>query len=101
MCGRWKCGSGRRGRRKGPAKRGVFTYVRRLLLLLCLCAASLSFGQVVCIDPGHPSEVGVGTQGKKLTELKAVWVQAQMLKQRLEKRGIKVVMTKPTMNKMV
>jgi N-acetylmuramoyl-L-alanine amidase len=62
-----------------------------LFLSLLTCSG---FAQVVCIDPGHPSEVGEGTRGKKLTELHANWIEALLLKDRLEKRGIKVVMTK-------
>jgi N-acetylmuramoyl-L-alanine amidase len=68
--------------------------MRVLALLPFLVAACLAPAQVVCIDPGHPSEVGIGTQGKKLTELHANWMEALLLKQRLEKRGIKVVLTK-------
>jgi N-acetylmuramoyl-L-alanine amidase len=74
--------------------------LRRFCLFLFLLPA-WALAQVVCIDPGHPSEVGRGTQGKKLTELHANWVQAQLLKQRLEKRGIKVIMTKPREQKLV
>jgi N-acetylmuramoyl-L-alanine amidase len=54
----------------------------------------LSWAQVVCIDPGHPSEVGRGTEGKKLTEIHANWTQALLLKKRLQKLGFRVVMTK-------
>lgn len=49
---------------------------------------------VVCIDPGHPSEVGSGTKGTKTTELRIVWQVALLLRDRLEKQGVKVVMTK-------
>ncbi|RYG32538.1 N-acetylmuramoyl-L-alanine amidase, partial [bacterium] len=49
---------------------------------------------IVCIDPGHPSEVGMGTRGKKLTEVGVVWDVAQRLKTRLEKDGKTVVLTK-------
>ncbi len=57
-------------------------------------ATALASAQVVCIDPGHPSEVGEGTTGRKLSEMHAVWVEAVLLKQRLEAQGITVVMTK-------
>ncbi len=50
--------------------------------------------KVVCIDPGHPSEVGVGTQGKSLTELHANWTIAVRLRDLLTKDGYRVVMTK-------
>ena len=63
------------------------------LILLSLSATFLA-AQVVCIDPGHPSEVGMGTQGKKLTEIHAAWVEANLLKSLLEKHGVRVVMTK-------
>ena len=49
---------------------------------------------VICLDPGHPSEVGKGTRGKKVTELTAVWEIAVAAKPILEAKGIKVVMTK-------
>ncbi|RYG24981.1 N-acetylmuramoyl-L-alanine amidase [bacterium] len=50
--------------------------------------------KTVCIDPGHPSEVGVGTQGSKLTELRANWTIAVKLRDLLRKDGFRVVMTK-------
>jgi N-acetylmuramoyl-L-alanine amidase len=50
--------------------------------------------KVVCIDPGHPSENGVGTRGKKMTEVHMAWLVAQRLKSELEDAGIKVVLTK-------
>ena len=48
----------------------------------------------VCIDPGHPSEVGRGTQGRRLTELHANWEVALRLRDLLRKGGYRVVMTK-------
>ena len=51
---------------------------------------------VVCIDPGHSSEVGPGTRGRRLTELHADWVVALRLKGLLERDGYRVVMTKAT-----
>src|SRR5690348_16823259 len=69
-----------------------------MMRLLLVAGLLLSFGtagsQTICIDPGHPSEVGEGTTGKKLTEIHAAWIEASLLKQRLEKRGFKVVLTK-------
>lgn len=56
---------------------------------------------VVCLDPGHPSEVGRGTQGKKVTELQAVWDIAVLAKPLLEAKGIKVIMTKSSVDQMV
>ncbi|MBI3721009.1 MAG: N-acetylmuramoyl-L-alanine amidase, partial [Fimbriimonas ginsengisoli] len=49
---------------------------------------------MVCIDPGHPSEVGPGTRGLTITELHAAWVTALLLKERLETAGLTVVLTK-------
>lgn len=48
----------------------------------------------VCIDPGHPSEVGEGTRGKSVSEIHVAWVVAKRLQGELTKRGIRVVMTK-------
>jgi len=72
-----------------------------LLLLLAGIASAQLKGKVVCIDPGHPSEVGRGTQGKKLTEIGVAWRQAQLAKARLEKMGAKVVLTKNAEQKFV
>jgi len=49
---------------------------------------------VICIDPGHPSEVGSGTQGRHITEIEAAWQVAQRLKTELQARGMRVVLTK-------
>jgi N-acetylmuramoyl-L-alanine amidase len=49
---------------------------------------------VICIDPGHPSEVGIGTRGKKVTEVGVVWQVSLKVKKILEEEGWKVVLTK-------
>jgi len=49
---------------------------------------------VICIDPGHPSEVGSGTHGRHITEIEAAWQVAQRLQSELRARGMKVVLTK-------
>ncbi len=49
---------------------------------------------VICIDPGHPSEVGRGTHGKRLTEIHANWLVANELAALLKKDGYSVVLTK-------
>lgn len=49
---------------------------------------------MICLDPGHPSEVGPGTRGKHITEMKLVWNVSLLLRDRLEKKGMKVVLTK-------
>lgn len=51
-------------------------------------------GLTICIDPGHPSEVGRGTQGRRITEMKAAWLVALKLKDILRRDGAAVVMTK-------
>lgn len=56
---------------------------------------------LVCIDPGHPSEVGVGTRGLKLTELHAVWDVAKRLESTLIDNGYRVVLTKKTEDQFV
>ncbi len=52
--------------------------------------------KTVCLDPGHSSEVGAGTRGRRLTELHANWIVARRLKGLLERDGYRVVMTKRT-----
>ena len=51
-------------------------------------------GKRLCIDPGHPSEVGGGTHGKKITEIRAAWQVALKLKTLLTDAGAEVVLTK-------
>ena len=65
--------------------------------MVILAAAVLSIPgkhPVVCIDPGHPSEVGRGAHGKRLTEVHANWLVATELKALLVKDGYRVVLTK-------
>ncbi len=69
--------------------------------MLAVVLAGTSAAQTICIDPGHPSEVGVGTRGKKITEIQAAWRMAGWLTERLEKRGYKVVLTKAKEGQMV
>lgn len=57
--------------------------------------------QTICIDPGHPSEVGRGTGGKKISEITAAWKVAKLLEAKLKKAGYKVVLTKDAENKFV
>lgn len=51
-------------------------------------------GKRVCLDPGHPSEVGIGTQGRKLTEVGISWSIAKRLRDILNERGASVKLTK-------
>jgi N-acetylmuramoyl-L-alanine amidase len=56
---------------------------------------------VICIDPGHPSEVGTGTEGRHITEMRAAWEEARQLEKVLEARGMKVVLTKHSEKQLV
>lgn len=56
---------------------------------------------VICIDPGHPSEMGWGTSGKKLTELEVCWRVANDASTILRKAGYRVVLTKKAMREKV
>lgn len=57
----------------------------------------------ICIDPGHPSEVGEGSSYKSPTltveEPEIVFGVATKLKSKLEKKGYKVVLTKDSARK--
>lgn len=79
--------------------------IRWLTFLLLTCSSVLSLaqleGKVICIDPGHPSEVGRGTRGKKLTELEVAWKMALLVKERLQRMGAKVVLTKDSLEQFV
>lgn len=48
----------------------------------------------ICIDPGHPSEVGRGTHGRRLTEIQAAWQVSKRLAHLLRQDGFKVALTK-------
>lgn len=67
--------------------RTLLTFLLSLLVALC-CA------QTICIDPGHPSENGVGTQGKHVSELHAAWAVALRLERILKADGYTVTLTK-------
>lgn len=57
---------------------------------------------IVCIDPGHPSEVNSGkTVQNGTTETHIDWVMALKLRKDLVKLGYRVVMTKSSENEMV
>ena len=61
-----------------------------------------SRGPVVCIDPGHPSEVSAGDVSLNgITEAHADWVVALKLRAALEARGITVCMTKAKQDTLV
>jgi N-acetylmuramoyl-L-alanine amidase len=68
--------------------------MRRLASLLFLVTVAWASAQTICIDPGHPSENGIGTRGKVLTEVGVAWKVALLLKEKLENEGYTVVLTK-------
>lgn len=51
-------------------------------------------GTIICIDPGHPSEVSLGTASAEVTENHINWVIAQRLAGIVRSHGAEVVMTK-------
>ncbi|HLO97877.1 MAG TPA: N-acetylmuramoyl-L-alanine amidase [Fimbriimonas sp.] len=57
--------------------------------------------QTICIDPGHPSEVGRGAKGKSISEIEAAWKVGKLLEKELVSKGYKVVLTKSKMNQFV
>jgi len=63
--------------------------------------ASTSQAQTICIDPGHPSENGVGTHGKHISEVHAAWVVALKVQNILEADGYKVILTKNSEHEVV
>ncbi len=59
-------------------------------------------GNLVCIDPGHPSEVSSGDEIQHgVTEVEMNWQVALRLKALLEAQGVKVVMTKSALEEKV
>jgi len=68
--------------------------LRPILVTLALALTTVAFSQTICIDPGHPSENGVGTHGKHISELKAAWVVGVKLAHILRADGYTVVLTK-------
>lgn len=81
-----------------PFEVGAFRYDLQVRGVLAIGFLAVSFviapAATICLDPGHPSEVGRGTAGRKITELKAAWLVAVELKGLLQKDGHRVVMTK-------
>ncbi len=66
-----------------------------------MVAPSPLAGTTIVVDPGHPSEVGIGTRGARVTELEICWKIGLSLKEYLQRRGATVVLTKRTMNERV
>lgn len=75
--------------------------MRWLFSAVILGLAVAGFAQTICIDPGHPSEVGMGTQGKKVTEVQIAWEIAGQFAVALKKEGYTVVLTKGAERTMV
>lgn len=68
--------------------------MRLLLAVVVPFCTAVAAAQTICIDPGHPSENGMGTKGKKTTEVNVAWEVALKLKQELKNKGYTVVLTK-------
>ncbi|MEZ0327398.1 MAG: N-acetylmuramoyl-L-alanine amidase [Fimbriimonas sp.] len=71
------------------------------MLVTFAALLALSFSPMICIDPGHPSEVGRGTQGRRITEIGAAWQVGVALKAKLMQRGYRVVLTKKSIGELV
>ncbi len=65
-----------------------------MIHLLAVLIIGGSQTATICIDPGHPSEIGRGTKGKHISEIHANWLVGQELGQLLKDKGYKVVFTK-------
>jgi len=65
-----------------------------IALAASLVLSTFATAQTICIDPGHPSENGVGTHGIHISELHAAWLVALKLNSLLSAAGYKVVMTR-------
>jgi N-acetylmuramoyl-L-alanine amidase len=70
-------------------------------MLIAIGLSAAPSKPVVCIDPGHPSEVSRGTSGRRITEIAAAWKVASLLRKDLESRGVTVVMTKSAPEQLV
>jgi len=75
--------------------------MRALFALALSLVGTVGSAQTIVIDPGHPSEVGVGTKGRRTTELKVAWEVGLALRNRLRREGYAVVMTKQRLNERV
>lgn len=75
--------------------------MRLFLALTFLAFASFGLSQTICIDPGHPSENGRGSKGKRLTEVEVAWRVGVRLKELLAEDGYTVVLTKASQEESV
>jgi len=74
---------------------GVRLLVTALAAVCFAAARSRPPAPIVCIDPGHPSEISLGDERiNGITEAHADWIVALKLRAALEARGIVVCMTK-------
>jgi len=75
----------------------------QLLAILLIAAAGRAGSptRTICIDPGHPSEVGRGTSGRKVSEIHVAWEVAKRLEAKLIAKGFRVVLTKSAENEFV
>lgn len=71
------------------------------LFLPLVIALGQAARPVICIDPGHPSEIGRGTHGRHLTEIHANWLVSNELAVLLRRDGYRVVLTKRSENEKV
>ena len=69
--------------------------------MLVLASFVVSLPLTICIDPGHPSEVGGGTSGKNVSEIHIAWAVAKKLETILEQKHVRVVLTKHSENQFV
>jgi N-acetylmuramoyl-L-alanine amidase len=58
-------------------------------------------GPIICVDPGHPSEVSDGTKGGLITEMHAAWLVSLKFRALLVSAGYQVVLTKTSEKQMV
>jgi len=65
-----------------------------LVAALLLAIAPPISAQVVCLDPGHPSEISAGAVVGRLSENHLDWVIANQVRKNLESEGVTVVLTK-------
>jgi N-acetylmuramoyl-L-alanine amidase len=73
-----------------------------LLLLFNIAPAAPAVPPVVCIDPGHPSEISLGDERLNgTTEVHVAWTVALKLRAALEARGFTVCMTKDKQDTLV
>jgi N-acetylmuramoyl-L-alanine amidase len=63
-------------------------------IALIAAGAAAATAQTICLDPGHPSENGSGTRGKKTTEVAVAWKVASRVRELLVQDGYRVTLTK-------